>query len=194
MFGVVATIISSFVLFGNIIKGDIKTDISKCNAIKDGKDFFFDNNGTLRSVSSNEPVFYYAEREHNKVIGAKTGRIYRDNKSENERFIKQERNYDELNSFLKQSGQNIEWKHNSNWDHAGKNCKKIFGWGQIDTYNGKYINDIFPVSNGYEILYANENNYGVRLISMDGCDKIDYRIISCDEYKKHYMNFRKNNI
>ena len=68
-------------------------------------------------------------------------------------------------------------------------------WGQVDAFNGKYINNIIPISGGkFDIIYADEYNYGVRSVIIDNKREIDHRVISYEEYKSHYIMFRRHDL
>lgn len=192
MFGTVLTIFTSFFLAGGCIKDGMKTSSRREDASQNNKDFYFDSKNVCRSVVTNEPVYNaFIGKEKLEVKGVKTGNVYKTVDNEKSRYSKQESNYDSINNLLNGKGQMFYWRHNKNWDYVNRQCKNVMVWGQVDLHNGKYIKNIVPVSGGYDIIYADDNFFGVRI---NDNNEIDHRVISCDEYKSHYYMFKKQRL
>lgn len=192
MFGTVLTIFSTLFLAGEGIRSNAVSTSRRENARCNNDNFYFDSKNIFKSVDTDEPVFNHSvNKEKFEITGAKTGRVYATIDNERSRIDKQSDSYNVLNETLKRKNQKFYWKYNKNWDYVNRKGKRVMVWGQVDSFNGKYIKNIVPVSIGFDIIYANENHYGVRINSMN---EIDHRIISNEEYRTHYYMFRKQRL
>lgn len=189
---IVALLIVLFVLAIDGSKRNAEDTNSRNNAISQGKAWYLDSKGIVRSVSTGEPCYFhdvhksgYSGTSARELKGAKTNTVYwaRDFKQEHEDRVAESIRKDNIR--MREAGKKYYYRRVPGWDRREKD-NMILGRGKVDTANGKLIDSIvLERINGQQcwvIYYARDNWRGKHFEN----GTFDKRVISRDEYMKYY--------